>query len=228
MDIQENIKEFTESELKRVKMGEGGGEPAEIVDLYKKNNKARMDEEKKTRPNGSPTIVKTVTRSVIDGDGGEGLSHAYKIAKESSDAHSARGEADRAAIVKRQYMEERFLPAVETIIRFSSPDELLNCRSALSELDKYALGVGRMPGYTASYVRESYGDLLGKDLNGSFNRSDPAVRKAVCEIKQTAGRDNYRAAIGAARQIKKMIDAGEHLASEADYELIGRVAAYGR
>lgn len=199
------------------------------MDVYEYNRLHRVEESKKRRPRGSKVIVMTATQSVIGGDGapGAGLARAHKRAEDDSEFFRKRGENSRADIVRRQYMEEHFLPAVETVIRFSSPDELLNCSEALKALDKYALGVGDKTGYTASYVRTAYGDLLGEDLDNRFGRSDPAVESAVKRIKLLSARDEIRTAIGVAKQIKKAIDAGENMASDDDYEIIGRVVAYG-
>jgi hypothetical protein len=199
-----------------------------FVDMYQQDVNNMRTEQKKTRPRGSSPIVLASAKAVISGDGvpAAGLAQAYKRAKEDRDMLKSKGEPGRADIVVNQYMEEHFLPAVETIIRYSSPDELLNCKSALSALDKLALGTGSMVGYTASYVRSAYGDLLGKDLDSRFEQSDPAVRDSVQRIKALSASDKIRSAIGVAKQIKKQIDDGECIASEDDYGIIARVVAY--
>lgn len=210
----------------------GGGQDVNempvFVDMYQRDANDMRTEQKKTRPRGSSPIVLAATKAAISGDGvpASGLAQAYKRAKEDRDVLKAKGEPGRADIVVNQYMEEHFLPAVETIIRFSSPDELLNCKPALSALDKLALGTGSMVGYTASYVRSAYGDLLGTDLDNRFGQSDPAVRDSVHRIKALSASDKIRSAIGVAKQIKKQIDNGERMASEDDYEVIARVVAF--
>lgn len=198
------------------------------IDIYKQQTSRSRTEQKKTRPRGSSPIVLASAKAVISGDGmpAAGLAQAYKRAKDDRDMLKAKGEPGRADIVVNQYMEEHFLPAVETIIRYSSPDELLNCKPALSALDKLALGTGSMVSYTASYVRSAYGDLLGKDLDNRFGQSDAAVRDSVNRIKALSASDKIRSAIGVAKQIKKQIDDGECIASEDDYDIIGRVVAY--
>lgn len=202
-------------------------EPIPFVDLYQTGAKKMRDESKKIRPHGSSPMVAAVTQSIINGSGMPGLAKAYDRAEEAVEALKLKGEPGRADIMKQQYMEERFIPAVETVIRYSSPDELLNCKEALDALDKYALGVGKMKGYTASYVRQAYGDLLGKDLDGRFNKSDDAVQNAVFQIKAASAAGNIRNAVGIAVRIKEAVDNGKFLASDDDYDLIGRVAAYG-
>lgn len=199
-----------------------------FVDMYQKDERDIRSERNKVRPHGSSPVVLAATKAVISGDGvpASGLEQAHKRAKEDRDMLKAKGEPGRADIVVNQYMEERFLPAVETIIRFSSPDELLNCKPALSALDKLALGVGDMTGYTASYVRSAYGDLLGKDLDKRFGMSDPVVKDSIQRIKALSYGGKPRMAIGIAKQIKKQIDNGECMASEEDYDIIGRVVAY--
>jgi hypothetical protein len=119
-------------------------------------------------------------------------------------------------------MQEKFLPAVEAVINYASPDELLNCREALSALDKMAIGVGSMKGYTASYVRQAYGNALGQKEGDS----DPTVTEMMRRIKSLVRDDQYRTAIGMAKKLKKQIDDGQHIASAEDYDVIGRMVAY--
>ena len=198
----------------------GTGKP---VDIYKMRESARLEDAKKQYPKGSPQLVKAVTKCIIDGDSGaEGLARAHKRAEDDSEALLARGDKERAQMVQRQYMEEKFLPAIEAVINYSSPDELLNCKEALAALDSLAMGLGQMKGYTASYVRQAYGNQLGQ----KEGKSDPKVASTVQKIKMLADSDEIRTAIGLAQKIKKQIDNGEHLASDEDYELIGRVVSY--
>lgn len=204
------------------------GETAGFVDLYQQDASKMRDESRRRRPRGSSPVVLATTKAAISGDGvpANGLAQSFERAKEAVIALKVKGEPGRAKLAAKQYMEERFLPAIETIIRFSSPDELLNCKDALRELDKYALGVGSMSGYTAAYVRSAYGDLLGKDLDGRFDKSDPAITDMVMRVRVLADKGDIRNAIGVAKQAKKQVDDGENMASEDDYELISRVVAY--
>ena len=203
-------------------------ETMDFVDIYQQDVNKMRNESKKRRPRGSSPVVIATTKAAIDGDGmpANGLAYAFKRAKEAVMALKAKGEPGRAELASKQYMEDRFLPAIETVIRFSSPDELLNCKEALDALDKYALGKGSMRGYTASYIRSAYGDLLGKDLDGRFDKSDPAISQMVLRIRVLSNNGNIRSAVGVAKQAKDQVDKGENLASEDDYELISRVVAY--
>ena len=218
-------KDLEESEAYYESLPEGVAEP---VDVYQRDANARFEEFKKVRPRGSSALVLMVTKSIIDGEGMEdsGLASAYDEAKDMVESLREQGENNRAEIARKQYMEDRFIPSIETVITYTSPDELLNCREALRALDKCALGVGSMDGYTASYVRSAYGDLLGKDLDNRFGTSDPYVCHAVGRIKSLVYQDKIRAAMGVAKQIKKSIDAGQNMANEDDYSLISRVANF--
>lgn len=198
----------------------GTGEP---VDIYRMRATAQFEESKKMRPKGSSRLVKAVTKGIIDGEApAEGLARAKKRAEDDSEVLIARGEKARAQMLRRQYMEEHFLPAVEAVVNYTSPDELLNSKEALAALDEMALGDGAMKGYTAAYVRQAYGDALGQKQG----ESDPAVVDAVRRINMLVDGDQMRTAIGLAEKMKKNIDAGENIASDEDYALIGRVVAY--
>ena len=229
MDSKELETRIDKANAKFVTGEDAGGEtPAAPTDLYKRNAGSARAEQKKRRPNGSASIVKAVTKSVVTGDGqrGAGLAPAYKKARDDSDFFKKRGEEDRAEIVRNQYMEEHFLPAVEVVIAYSSPDELLNCREALTALDQYALGIGKTNGYTAQYVRSAYGNALGEDYSARTGKSDDYVARIVYRIKMLADGGSNREAISLAVSAKKDIDEGTHIASDGDYALIGRVASF--
>lgn len=227
MDIQENIKEFSAQELKRLKRERPSETPSSVVsrdpvDVYQRNRDRIIDIEGKKYPKGSSKVVDMSAYAVINGVGAEGLEHAYHRAKEDIDALKARGERGRADIRRQQYMQEDFLPAVEIVVNSTSPDEVLNSKQALEALDKYALLEGSGKGYTATYIRQAYGNQLGQQEG----RSDASVRSEVMRINRLLDEGQIRAAFGTANKLKKKIDDGEAMADDIDYELIGRVVSY--
>ena len=239
MDLQQmlqNIEQVKQDELASsekfyknlpddAEVGSSNGKP---VDVYKKKTRSALDNSKKKYPNGSSAMMLSVAKSVLGGKGSmAGLSGFYKKALEDSNSLKRRGENDRAELVRQQYMEEKFLPSVEAVIAYSSPDEMLNNKSILNAFDKFVLGVGSSDGYTASYIRTSYGNVLGSDIKGTFNGSDETVASKVIRIKQLCDSGQIRSAVGMAKKIKTQIDDGEHIASDEDYALLGRVASYG-
>ena len=194
----------------------------EPVDLYERDHGRIRDVNAKSYPKGASVIVNTAVNAVIDGMGAEGLDHAYNRAKEDSDSLKKRGERGRAELRRKQYMEENFLPAVEVVVNSTSPDEVLNSKSALDKLDEYTLLEGSGNGYTAAYIRQAYGNQLGQ-VQG---RSDDSVRSGVMKINKLLDEGEIRSAYGIANNLKKQIDEGQHIADDIDYDLIGRVVAY--
>ena len=194
----------------------------EPLDIYQRNKDRIYDVNQKSFPKGSSAAVNMSTYAVIDGVGAEGLAKAYKRAKADSDALKERGERGRAELVRQQYMDENFLPAVEIVVNSTSPDEVLNSKQALKELDKYVLLEGSGKGYTASYIRQAYGNQLGQ----KEGRSDASVRSEVMRINALLDDGQIRTAFGIANKLKDKIDRGEAQADDIDYEMIGRVVAY--
>lgn len=194
----------------------------EPVDIYQRNVSRIRDVNRKTYPNGSSREVEMSTYAVIDGIGAEGLAKAFKRAKCDVQALKDRGERGRAEIRQRQYMDEDFLPAVEIVVNSTSPDEVLNNKRVLDELDKYTLLEGSGKGYTASYIRQAYGDQLGQ----KEGHSDASVRSDVMRLNALLDQGEIRSALGLANKLKDKIDRGEAMADDIDYELIGRVVAY--
>lgn len=198
----------------------GTGEP---VDIYRLRANAVHEESQKMRPKGSSKLVKAVTECILSGDGGGGgLARSKREVEDDSEVMARSGDKARAKMLRQQYMEECFLPSVEAVINYTSPDELLNCKDALNALDSMALGDGSMKGYTAAYIRQAYGNQLGQ----KEGESDPAVIDAVRHIRKLVDDDQYRTAVGLARKIKKSVDDGENIASDEDYALLGRMVSY--
>lgn len=192
------------------------------VDVYQRNQNRIYDVNQKTYPKGSSAAVNMSVYAVIDGVGAEGLAKAYKRAQDDVDALKDQGERGRAEIRRQQYMQENFLPAVEIVVNATSPDEVLNSKQALEELDKYVLLEGSGKGYTATYIRQAYGNQLGQQEG----RSDASVRSDVMRINAMLDNGQIRTAVGIANNIKDKIDSGQAMADDIDYELISRVVSF--
>lgn len=193
------------------------------IDIYRNNQRKRIADARKEFPKGSRTLVKYVTETVINGgDRAEGLAHSKKRAEDDSEVLKAQGYKDRANIRLNQYIEEKFLPAIEIVVNSTSPDEVLNCKEALSAFDKMALGVGSMNGYTAAYIRQAYGDQLGRTRGDA----DPSAIDEMRRIRMLISDDQIRTAIGMAQRLKRKVDNGETIVEPEDYAILGRIVAY--
>lgn len=191
------------------------------VDVYQSEQNIQRDYARKQFPKGARTQVLATVKDVVEGVGTSSLAHAYKRARDDSEALKEMGDTRRAQLIVNQYMQEKFLPAVEVVVNFTSPDELLNSKEALKELDKYALGIGSMTGYTAAYVREAYGDQLGQVESAS----SPLITHEVARLNGLLDTDQMQTAYALAKKLKKMVDDGKAIASEPDYDLISTVAS---
>lgn len=220
--LEERIKTVTDDMFNESKKYRVTEEATPTVDVYKRNQDRIYDLNKKSFPKGSSAAVNMSVYSVIDGVGAEGLSKAFKRAKDDIEALRSNGERGRAELVRQQYMQENFLPAVEIVVNSTSPDEVLNSKQALEELDKYALLEGSGKGYTATYIRQAYGNQLGQQEG----RSDPSVRSDVMRINAMLDNGEIRTAVGIANKLKEKIDRGEAMADDIDYDLIGRVVSF--
>ena len=224
-DYIARMREATHNDIERVKNPPKPEEELvapEPVDIYQRNQDRIYEYKQKSFPKGASAIVNTAVTSVIEGAGAEGLARAFKRAKDDSESLKSKGERGRAELVRQQYMQEHFLPAVEIVVNSTSPDEVLNSEKALNELDKYALLEGAGKGYTATYIRQAYGNQLGQ-VQG---RSDDSVRSGVRRINMLLDSGNVRTALSVANNLKKRIDEGSAMADDNDAELIGRVVAY--
>ena len=192
----ERMKEATHRDIEQNKNTDKGKQPdassQEPVDIYQQRQDRMYNVGKKKFPNGSSRAVDMSAYAVIDGVGAEGLAKAFRRAKADIDALKNRGERGRADIRRQQYMQEDFLPAVEIVVNSTSPDEVLNSKRALDELDKYVLLEGSGKGYTATYIRQAYGNQLGQQEG----RSDPSVRSDVMRLNALLDQGEIRSALG--------------------------------
>lgn len=234
-EINQNIEDFKRQELADLKLERKELEAAdkeaerkqsnpmpEPVDIYQRNQDRIYDVSQKTYPKGSSAIVNMAVISVIDGYGAEGLAKAHKRAQDDADALKDQGERGRADLRRQQYMQEYFLPALEIVVNSTSPDEVLNSKKALEELDKYVLLEGSGKGYTATYIRQAYGNQLGQ----KEGRSDASVRAGVRRINVLLDNGEIRTAFGLASKLKDQIDKGQAMSDDNDYDLLGRIIAF--
>jgi hypothetical protein len=221
---EEQIAEVTKRMFDEASLGRGDADQVmdrtsvedvspQKVDIYQQNVNKMRKEFRKSYPRGASTLTKKIAEEALDG-----LARQKRKAEVDSDYWKERGDKERAKMVKDQYMEECFLPAVEMVIIAATPDEVLNAKDILSSFDELSFEYG--PGYTASYIRTAYGDQLGN----TSNRSDGYVRENIRRIKGLAASDQIRAAYCLAKKVKDEIDNGNHTCSEDDYQMIARVA----
>lgn len=221
-NIEERAKRELENTRKFYKDTPNDTPVEESIDVYQRNQDRIREVDNKSYPKGSSKAVEMSVYAVIDGIGAEGLAKSYRKAKCDIDALKERGERGRAEIMRQQYMQENFLPAIEIVVNSTSPDEVLNSKRALEELDKYAILEGAGKGYTATYIRQSYGNQLGQQEG----RSDASVRSDVMRLNTLLDQGEIRSAVGLANKLKEKIDRGDAMADDADYELIGRVVSF--
>lgn len=224
-DIIENMKVINHkmmTDIKKADESKPSDDTPEAIDIYQRNRDRISEVGRKSFPKGSSKAVDMSVYAVVDGVGAEGLSHAYHEAKEDIDSLKERGESGRAEVRRNQYMQEFFLPAIEIVVNSTSPDEVLNSKRALDTLDKYALVGGSGKGYTATYIRQAYGNQLGQQTG----RSDASVRSDVMRINAMLDNGQIRTAVSVANKIKDKIDKGDAMADDIDYDLIGRVVSF--
>lgn len=225
MDVEQRIDEYAKQELETLRDARGeeveqddevAVETPERVDIYQQDVNKRTEKLSKSVHRGTSTLTREIAKEEL-----ERLAKFKKRAEADVAYWENYGDKERAKMVKDQYIEDHFLPAVEVTIVSSTPDEVLNAKDILSEFDKLSLQYG--PGYTAAYIRTAYGDQLGS----SVSHSDGYVKNMIDRIKALAASYQNRAAYGIAKKVKEEIDNGEHIADEGDYEIIARVASIG-
>lgn len=142
----------------------------------------------------------------------------YKKAKEDSDSLKKRGDKRHAQMVMDQYMQDSFLPMIESLVQRNSAPGMLADKDALDTLDSFTLLEGTNgKGYTASFISTLY------EPNQATEISDDQVRRLVFRLNELCEAGEIRAAAAEAKRMKDKIDTGKNLATPEDYEVIEKV-----
>ena len=222
--LEDATDDFFEEYLESQRPAEQGGEAPVVVtpiDTWQVYADARREYARKQFPNGATKKFGLAAEGVR-----EGLKTAYNVAKANADNAAKRGDKMRASVWRQQYMEDKFLPAIDAMVLLGSADELLNAKDVLSAFDSMTLLDDNLSGkgYTESIVRSLYDDKLGK--KGS--RSDAIVREGVQKVRDLTRVGNIRLAVKTAEKLLSKIDAGENSAEDTDYMLLQKVAMRGQ
>ena len=190
------------------------------VDTWQMYADARREYDRKRFPNGATKKYKMQAEDALDG-----LRGAHTRAKMDIDNAIQHGDKMRARLWKQQYMEENFMPAIDTLVLLGSADELLGMTGVLEEFDKLAMADGVSgKGYTEALIRSMYDGQLGN----MKSKSDAMVKGTVANIEKLVNNGDIRNAVGQAQKMLDKINAGENAADDSDYDLLQRVAVRGQ
>lgn len=190
------------------------------VDTWQMYADARREYDRKSFPNGATKKYGIEARKAL-----QALSCAYDKAKANIDSALKRGDKMRARMWRQQYMEDNFMPAIDTLVLLGSADELLGMKDVLDEFDDKVMADGVSgKGYTAALIRSLYDEQLGS----SKAKSDALVKEAVIKVSELAEKGDIRSAVGIAERMLKKIEAGENAADDYDYDLLQKVYLRGQ
>lgn len=191
------------------------------TDLLQTQRDAWRDAEPRKARGSRPKMKLDMT--AIDNSG---IKQQYKKAEDDSDYYTNIGNKQYSTMVKQQYMNDYFLPAIDAMVKLNGMEAMLANKDVLTQLDELTLLDGtRGSGYTEAFIRSMYSPET--NAMGVVEKSDGQVEQAVRDITYLCETDQIRNAVGKAKEIKRSIDNGGNVASESDYEIIQRVALYG-
>lgn len=194
--------------------------PARPVDTWQLYADARREYDRKRFPNGASRKYKMQAEEALDG-----LRNAYRHAKMDIDNATQHGDKMRARLWKQQYMEENFMPMIDSLVLVGSADELLGMTGILDEFDELAMTDGVSgKGYTEALIRSLYDSQLGNQ--GS--KSDSMVSGEMRELQHLVDSGNIRAAVGRATKLLEKINAGENSADDSDYVMLQKIVMRGQ
>ena len=190
------------------------------VDTWQMYADARREYDRTSFPNGATKKYGMEAENAL-----QALSGAYEKAKANIESAAKRGDKMRAKLWRQQYMEENFMPAIDTLVLLGSADELLSMKDVLDRFDEKTIldGVSGK-GYTAALIRSLYDGQLGS----TRAKSDALVKGAVVRASELADKGNIRAAVGLAGRMIQKIEAGENAADDYDYNLLQKIYLRGQ
>lgn len=220
MDNKELERRINEANAKMLPDAEEVTKTEEVVetptpqDLYRAQQN-QFREAKPVQARGANPRIRLDISALTD----TGLSRHYKKEKEDSDYYKKIGDNKRAQMIRQQYMQDYFLPAVDAMVKLNGMEAVLNNQEILDTLDGLTLLDGTNgKGYTVSFIRSMY------TPDEMIERTDNEVADALKQITMLCEQDEIRAAKGLAQAIKQKIDSGQNIATIEDYSVIEKVA----
>lgn len=199
--------------------GASNEEIVQVGDLHEQRRRERYMASQKTYPRGASPKVRIALMTLV-----ENVAPVHAKVKAESEYLTKIGDKTRAKMARDGYMEDTFLPALESLVYLYGVDEVLNSRDALRKLDEFVLiDGGSGSGYSESFIRT----LHGSERGIAPAVSDGVVENSVRDIRRLVERDEIRSAIGLAKRMRDQIEKGQHSASEEDWDLISTVAMRG-
>lgn len=221
-DLDKRIQEANDEMVTEVEETEeiiSSNQPTDLLQMQR--NTWRDVEPRQAR--GSRPKIKLDMTAVVN----SGIRQQYKKAKDDSDYYNSIGNKQYSSMVKQQYMQDYFLPAIDAMVKLNGMEAMLANKEVLADLDALTLLDGtRGSGYTEAFIRSMY--KPEQNAMSVVERSDAQVEQAVRDIKYLCETDQIGSAVGRASDIKRSIDNGENVASEEDYGIVQKVALYGQ
>lgn len=217
-DLDQRIKDANEEMVTEVSETEETVSSNQPTDLLQNSRKSRREVEPRGSRGARPKMQMDMS-AITD----TGIQYHYKKTKDDSDYYNSIGNKQYARMLKQQYMEDYFLPAVDAMVKLNGLGAMQSNPEVLRQLDELTLLEGNGgSGYTQAYLANLYVP------EGQLERSDKQVEQAVRDIMRLCESDQIRSAVGKANDMKRRIDAGENIATDEDYEIVQRVALYGQ
>lgn len=193
------------------------GPKLDLTDIYQE----RRRESIRTSPRSSYGS-RPYTRKIMEQINNGPVKQAFKKAQADIEYLESIDDKQRADVVRQQYMEDYYMPAVDAAVRLGSRQDVLSSKEILDNLDSLVLLKGiRGQGYTASLVANLYEEGEAPSI------SDIDVQNALKDIVRHCNSGEIGVAVGLAKRIKERVDRGGDVAIPEDYELIQKVALRG-
>lgn len=215
IDIDAKLAKFHNGYMEdEVKETETVQQPTDYLESVRRNNRQVQGRSSYgTRP---------YTKKILEQLEMSPVKQAYKKTMKDIEYLKSAGDKQRADIVRQQYMEDYYMPAVDAAVRLGSRQDVLSSKEILDSLDSLVILDGiRGNGYTASLVSNLYEEGEAPAI------SDVEVQHALKDIVRHCNNGNIGLAIGLAKRIKDKIDAGNNVAIPEDYEIIEKVVLRG-
>lgn len=194
-----------------------GGAGGEAVDFYQQKQESSYRASQKPKTHGSPKQLGMIVSKMV-----KSCTRDFREARSQFDSVSMTNP-DEAENIKMSYMEQKYLPLVESLASEYGTDALINSERALDELDSLALtanGYGK--GYTKAYLKA----IRNEGTMGKGSSTDAEVSNKIAHIERMAGKDDIRGAVSLAKRTLSKINEGSLSASDEDVQFLNRVANY--